>query len=105
MLRAVVTASLRHRMATATSRCTKPSAMAAHLQRGPTNHHHNSYRFLAADANNDSKKKQQTDAEETQIVLTPGETVVAASRLGMWAVIAVFAAGCAYYIGRELIPT
>ena len=101
MLRAVVTSSLRHRMAIATtSRCNKPSAMAvAHLQRGP-------YRFLASDANNnDSKKKQQADAEETQIVLTPGETVVAVSRLGMWAGIAVFAAGCAYYIGRELIPT
>lgn len=40
-----------------------------------------------------------------EIVLTPGEKVVAATRLTMWAGIAVFACACAYYIGAELIPT
>ena len=48
-------------------------------------------------------KEQSSDSNE--IVLTPGETVVAVSRLTMWAGIAVFAAVCAYYIAMELIPT
>ena len=38
-------------------------------------------------------------------VLTPGEKVKAASRLGMWTGAAVLASFCAYYIGRELFPT
>ena len=44
-------------------------------------------------------------SEETQIVLTPGQKVVAYSRLSMWAVVFAFASVCAYYIGRELFPT
>ena len=63
---------------------------------------------------NDKKKQQQKetkadgaeDADDTkEIVLTPGEQVVAASRLTMWAGIFGFACVCAYYIGRELFPT
>ena len=50
----------------------------------------------AAGAENDATK---------EIGLTPGEKVVVASRLGMWAGIAAFAAVCAYYIGKELMPT
>lgn len=38
-------------------------------------------------------------------MLTPGEKVVVASRLTLWAGIAVFASFCAYYIGKELFPT
>ena len=57
----------------------------------------------------DDPKKEKTtgadDDETKEIVLTPGEKVVVASRLGMWAGIAAFAAVCAYYIGKELIPT
>lgn len=44
-------------------------------------------------------------SEETQIVLTPGQKMVAYSRLSMWAGIFAFASVCAYYIGRELFPT
>jgi hypothetical protein len=51
--------------------------------------------------------KPNTDGEEDtkEIVLTPGETVVAVSRLGLWAGIAAFATVCAYYIGKELFPS
>lgn len=68
-----------------------------------------------ANANNDNqqetKKNTKTDGGEgsdddtKEIVLTPGEQVVAVTRLTMWAGIAVFACACAYYIGKELIPT
>lgn len=40
-----------------------------------------------------------------EIVLTPGEQVVAVTRLSMWLGILGFACACAYYIGKELIPT
>jgi len=56
-------------------------------------------------------KKEKTstyggaDDDTKEIVLTPGEKVVVASRLGMWAGIFAFASVCAYYIGKELIPT
>lgn len=49
--------------------------------------------------------KVDAESDTKEIVLTPGETVVAASRLTLWAGIAVFAAACAYYIIMELIPT
>jgi mitochondrial import inner membrane translocase subunit TIM21 len=45
------------------------------------------------------------DDMTNELVLTPGEKVVAATRLTMWAGIAAFAAVCAYYIGKELLPT
>lgn len=44
-----------------------------------------------------------TDANE--LVLSPGEKVVVASRLTMWTGVAVVATCCAYFIGKELIPT
>lgn len=46
-----------------------------------------------------------SDPETTEIVLTPGQKVAAASRLTMWAGIFTFACACAYFIGKELIPT
>jgi len=52
-----------------------------------------------------SEAGDKKKADTKEIVLTPGEKVVAASRLTMWAGIAVFAGFCAYYIGRELLPT
>lgn len=53
-----------------------------------------------------SSNKPPKDGEETQaLVLTPGQKVVAAGRITMWAGIFAFASVCAYYIGRELIPT
>lgn len=49
--------------------------------------------------------KAAADDPTKEIVLTPGEKVVVASRLGLWAGIAAFASVCAYYIAKELIPT
>lgn len=56
---------------------------------------------------NDAPKKDGTGDDETtsEIVLTPGEKVVAATRLSMWLGILAFASVCAYYIGKELLPT
>lgn len=64
------------------------------------------YRFLSSEAPKQEQKQQQ-DGEEpkNEIVLTPGEQVAAASRLGMYAGIAVFAGFCGYYIVKELLPT
>lgn len=60
-------------------------------------------RSLSSKADGD---KSNTDPDDTkEIVLTPGQKVAAASRLTMWAGIFAFACGCAYFIGRELIPT
>ena len=52
-----------------------------------------------------AKPESEAGAESTEIALTPGEKVVAGTRLGIWAGVAVFASFCAYYIGKELIPT
>jgi import inner membrane translocase subunit TIM21 len=49
--------------------------------------------------------KNAAEDPSKEIVLTPGEKVVVASRLTMWAGIAVFASFCAYFIVRELLPT
>ena len=54
---------------------------------------------------NNNNNKDDDGSDETQIVLTPGQKVVAYSRLSMWAAILAFASVCAYYIGRELFPT
>ena len=55
---------------------------------------------------NDPKNNSDSSGEDTkEIVLTPGQKVAAASRLTMWAGIFAFACGCAYFIGKELIPT
>ncbi|KAI2510535.1 hypothetical protein MHU86_3803 [Fragilaria crotonensis] len=64
-------------------------------------------RFLSSESpKGDAKQsKENNPDDENSIMLTPGEKVVAASRLTMWAGAAVFAAVCAFYIGRELIPT
>ncbi|KAL7485879.1 hypothetical protein ACHAW6_011478 [Cyclotella cf. meneghiniana] len=47
------------------------------------------------------------DGEPTsqEIVLTPGEKVVVGTRLFFWAGALAFASVCAYYIGKELLPT
>ena len=58
----------------------------------------------ATNTSTDGDGKQQS-SDSNEVVLTPGETVVAVSRLSMWAGIAVFAAACAYYIVLELVPT
>ncbi|CAB9496953.1 membrane translocase subunit Tim21 [Seminavis robusta] len=67
-------------------------------------------RSLSSNTSGDNEKKAddgkaKDGSEETQIVLTPGQKVVAYSRLTMWGGILAFALCCAYYIGRELFPT
>jgi hypothetical protein len=54
-----------------------------------------------------STNATDSSADETssELVLTPGEKVVVASRLTFWAGVAAFASVCAYYIIRELVPT
>ncbi|KAL3924554.1 MAG: hypothetical protein SGILL_000979, partial [Bacillariaceae sp.] len=66
--------------------------------------------MLSSQAKEEPSKKDDSsggsEGEDTkEIVLTPGEKVVAATRLSMWAGIFAFASVCAYYIGKELIPT
>jgi import inner membrane translocase subunit TIM21 len=73
------------------------------------------WRSLSSQSNNKDQEqpKQEKDASSggdgddttKEIVLTPGEKVVAATRLSMWFGIFCFASACAYYIGKELIPT
>jgi hypothetical protein len=64
-------------------------------------------RMLSSNAGGEEKKNADDKGESTEneIVLTPGQKVVAATRLTMWLGIAVFATGCAYFIAKELIPT
>ena len=50
-------------------------------------------------------KTEDAEGDSKEIVLTPGQKVVAASRLSMWAAIAAFAAVCGFYIVKELMPT
>lgn len=54
-------------------------------------------------ADNNNKTAGGEDSKE--IVLTPGETVVAVTRLGMWGGIFAFACVCGYFIVKELLPT
>jgi import inner membrane translocase subunit TIM21 len=64
------------------------------------------WRALSSDTKPEpSKYDADDDNDKKEIVLTPGQQVVAASRLGLWVSIGVFACACAYYIGKELIPT
>eukprot|EP00956_Cyclotella_meneghiniana_P005181 scaffold6459_cov21-Cyclotella_meneghiniana.AAC.2 len=51
---------------------------------------------------NNSGEEPPTSQE---IVLTPGEKVVVGTRLFFWAGALSFASVCAYYIGKELLPT
>jgi import inner membrane translocase subunit TIM21 len=55
-----------------------------------------------------AEEKQDPNADgsnRNEIVLTPGQKVVAGTRLTLWAGALVFAGACAYYIGKELFPT
>jgi len=69
-------------------------------------------RFLSSSDSNKGSKEAIEDSStkedgetSNEIVLTPGQQVVAATRLGMWAGILLFASACAYYIGKELFPS
>eukprot|EP00591_Stephanopyxis_turris_P004131 CAMPEP_0195514474 /NCGR_PEP_ID=MMETSP0794_2-20130614/5847_1 /TAXON_ID=515487 /ORGANISM="Stephanopyxis turris, Strain CCMP 815" /LENGTH=253 /DNA_ID=CAMNT_0040642727 /DNA_START=212 /DNA_END=974 /DNA_ORIENTATION=- len=45
------------------------------------------------------------DPTSQELVLTPGQKVVAGTRLTMWLGVGAFALACAYYIGKELLPS
>lgn len=119
MIRAAVTTGIRSNYGVLTSRSISESTKRFLIRRNGTSSwatlpFHSSRkiigcRFLSsgsAKEQADKKEGSQTSGEEeTQIVLTPGQKVVAASRLTMWAGIFAFASVCAYYIGKELIPT
>ena len=70
-------------------------------------------RSLSSNAGGEGDKKADAKSAEGaegddakhEIVLTPGQKVVAGTRLTMWAGIFCFATACAYYIGKELLPT
>lgn len=62
-------------------------------------------RSLSSQSKEEPPKKDDGDPDTKEIVLTPGQKVAAASRLTMWAGILSFACACAYFIGKELIPT
>lgn len=65
-----------------------------------------SNRSLSSKKKNNNNTNPKDEASSTQeLVLTPGEKVVAGTRLSIYAGAAVFAACCAYYIGKELLPT
>lgn len=57
------------------------------------------------DTNNKSSGEPGGEPTSQEMVLTPGEKVVAGTRLFFWAGALSFASVCAYYIGKELIPT
>lgn len=81
------------------------------------NNHRASARLVALRATSSStsnKKESQSqssseggEGEPTsqEIVLTPGEKVVAGTRLAFWAGALAFASVCGYYIVKELLPT
>lgn len=56
-------------------------------------------------SSNNKKGEGTEDEEGKEIMLTPGQKVVAYSRLTMWMGILGFALVCGYYIAKELIPT
>jgi hypothetical protein len=63
-------------------------------------------RALSSEAKDPKKEGADKDGSDTkEIVMTPGEQVAAASRVTLWFGISIFASVCAYYIGKELIPT
>jgi import inner membrane translocase subunit TIM21 len=75
-------------------------------------HVQNQHSIILRSTSSTSSKKQptndttsQSEQESSEIVLTPGEKVVVGSRLLFWAAALSFAAVCAYYIGKELLPT
>ena len=79
------------------------AAAGKHLQRQPKLVS-SQWRCLSEESKTKQKKEDET-SDSKEIVLTPGEQVVAATRLGMWGGIFAFACVCGYYIVKELLPT
>ena len=74
-------------------------------QRLAPNLFHNRSTLRAFSSNAKKENTNDAEADTKEIVLTPGEKVVVAGRLGLWLAVGGFAAVCAFYIGKELLPT
>ena len=108
MLRSAASLGLRHGSRLASSRKTVLLRVLEQNQPGllrPTYSMGSSPWRTFASQSPKEKKSSGDDDETSELVLTPGQKVVAASRLSLWAGVAAFALACAYFIGRELIPT
>lgn len=104
MLRAAAISSLRQRGALVAA--ARSSSRPLKLIPGNSSPRVPVWRALSSEGKKQEPPKPEGEEEMTQeIVLTPGEKVVAGTRLTMWAGATVFASFCAYYIGKELIPT
>jgi len=103
MLRAAAISGLRHRgallVAARSSQQPLTRLIPRNTPRVPV------WRALSSEGKKKESPKGDEEEMTQEIVLTPGEKVVAGTRLTMWAAAAVFASFCAYYIGKELIPT
>ena len=105
--RLVVLASNRPSSSTMMAKMAQPRTLLLRQDLQKSSH----WRVMSSQAkSNDDPPKEEGKAggdndDTKEIVLTPGQKVVAASRLGMWAGIFGFACACAYFIGKELIPT
>lgn len=63
-------------------------------------------RAFSSDSGQKKDGDSNAETDEQQLVkLTPGEKVVAGTRLAVWGGVAVLASVCAFYIGKELFPT
>eukprot|EP00586_Coscinodiscus_wailesii_P004695 CAMPEP_0172478520 /NCGR_PEP_ID=MMETSP1066-20121228/2544_1 /TAXON_ID=671091 /ORGANISM="Coscinodiscus wailesii, Strain CCMP2513" /LENGTH=291 /DNA_ID=CAMNT_0013238171 /DNA_START=163 /DNA_END=1038 /DNA_ORIENTATION=+ len=62
-------------------------------------------RCFSSNTSNDKRNGDKDDDDAKELVLTPGQKVVAASRLSLWLGIGVLASFCAYYIIKELLPS
>ena len=58
----------------------------------------------ALSSSNAKQTKEDATPESSEIVLTPGQKVVAGTRLTMWAGAFALASVCTYFIGKELFP-
>ena len=69
----------------------------------------NALRVPIRSFSSNNEKTQSTSKEDPsssqESVLTPGEKVVVGTRLSMYAGAFVLASCCAYFIGKELLPT
>eukprot|EP00542_Grammatophora_oceanica_P021653 CAMPEP_0194050386 /NCGR_PEP_ID=MMETSP0009_2-20130614/35009_1 /TAXON_ID=210454 /ORGANISM="Grammatophora oceanica, Strain CCMP 410" /LENGTH=276 /DNA_ID=CAMNT_0038696989 /DNA_START=17 /DNA_END=847 /DNA_ORIENTATION=+ len=108
-------------LATTTRRSTTPSATLPHRLASYRRHvpiaslslpTTKQSRWFAEGGDTSSKQKPPSgqadnDASSTEdaLVLTPGQKVAAASRLGMWLGVGALVVTCGYFIARELLPT
>ena len=61
--------------------------------------------FSSNNQKTQSSASKEDPSSSQELVLTPGEKVVVGTRLSIYAGAFVLASCCAYYIGKELLPT